>query len=316
MDHEITQEECEAHKNPSEPSRTMISADFTANKVMGRKVALEHLRSGGMVDFTKGTKEKEKTQEELKTFFDDGGEGIDLTFDEACLIYGIAYLFTWHEYPSYIECTEKQLYEALKYEKKISGWQRQRLRKIIEELSLKRFPVYWIENKCRWLTFDSLIKLAWGVRTGESNIEFKTLPTRENFELYRIELNEKLFGRVNKNFRLVDPNIGREIRDYRRKSNRKASKYDIRLYDLLLHKNESVIKRNYLKIAQAPMLMDNMIKNRKQRDIRDKLNDIYEMYYHMGYLTNFEIDQIGTRYKVDVLYLNPEKFYQLQDVKK
>jgi hypothetical protein len=64
------------------------------------------------------------------------------------------------------------------------------------------------------------------------------------------------------------------------------------------------------------MLMDNMIRNRKKKDIRSKLNDIYEMYCNLGYLTDFKIDQKGIRHKVDILYLNHQKFYRLRDGKK
>ena len=320
MEYTIPQEQLEAHKNPAELSRAKISADYVANKVMGRKEARKHLD----FDKVKGTEEKEKTQEDLKTVLNNGGKGIDLTFGEACLIYGIAYLFSQYEpHPPHIACTEKELYQALRDERKFDGRQRQRLGDTLEDLSKKEFPLYWTEYqmvegkkvKTKWITFGSLFELAWGFW---DDGEFQETPSRENFELYRIELNEKIFGRIDQSFRMVDPNIGREIRKYRKKQKRngRASKYDIRLYDLLLNQNKAVITRNYLRIAQAPMLMDNMIKNRKQRDIRDQLSDIYKMYYHMGYLTNFKIDQMGTRHKVDVLYLNPEKFYGLRDVKK
>ena len=318
MEYNITQEEYEAHENPAELSRAKISADYTASKTMGRKEAFKYLQSG-MVDFTKG---KEKTQEDLETFLNNGGKGIDLTFGEACLIYGIAYIFTKYDPPPpYIECTEKELYRALRCEKKFDGRQKQKLGRTLEGLSKKEFPFYWNETKkigdervrTRWLTFDSLIKLAWGIW---NDGEFQETPSKENFEIYRIQLNEKLFGRVNKNFRLLDPNIGKEIRDYRRKRNGRASKYDIRLYDLLLNENRTVISRNYLKIAQAPMLMDDLIRNRKKRDIRSKLNDIYEMYCALGYLVDFKINQAGTYCEKDVLYLNPEKLYGLRGVKK
>ena len=86
MEYNITQEEYEAHENPAELSRAKISADYTASKTMGRKEAFKYLQSG-MVDFTKG---KEKTQEDLETFLNNGGKGIDLTLGEAFLIYGIA----------------------------------------------------------------------------------------------------------------------------------------------------------------------------------------------------------------------------------
>jgi hypothetical protein len=309
MDREITPEEFETHKNPAELSQAMISADYTTSKVMGKKEAFWYLDCNRL-DYTRG----EKTKEELTIFLNNGGEGIDLTFDETCLIYGIAYIFTKYEYPPYIECTEKQLYEALKYEKKFGGWQRRKLGRMLEDLSLKKFPLYWKEERRRWITFDSLIRLAWGIRIDESNVEFQELPSRENFELYRIWLNERLFGRVNKNFRLVNPNIGREIREYRRMRDERPSKYDIRLYDFLLNENRRIIKRNYLKIAQAPMLMDGLIRKRRKGWIRTRLNDIYEMYYNLGYLKDFKIDQAGTRYEVDVLYLNPQKFYLLRDL--
>ena len=322
MEDKRTPEEFEAFENPIEPSQTMISADFTDSETRGRKEILKYLK-GDKADFIRGPEEKENigegrqeqgnVEKGLTAFIDSGGEGIDLAFEEICMVYGIAYIFTKYDYPPYIVCKEKELYETLGYAGKFGGWQRRDLRKALENLSKKNLPLYWKEHNCRWLTYDSLIKLAWGVW---DDGEFQEIPSRENFELYRIELNKRLFGRIEENFRLVNPDIGREIREYRRKHNKRATKYDIRLYGFLIHKNETPIKRNYLKLASGPMLMDGLIRQKGKRWIRDRLNNIYEMYCHLGYLTGFKLDQAGTRYKIDVLHLNHEKFYGLRGVKK
>ena len=118
MEYKIPQEEFEAHENPAELSRAKISADYIANKVMGRKEALKHLHSG----MVKGTEEKETTQEDLKTFLNNGGKGIDLTFGEACLIYGIAYLFSQSDPPPpYSGCAELVLFRALRWVRHVDG---------------------------------------------------------------------------------------------------------------------------------------------------------------------------------------------------
>lgn len=291
--------------------RTKVSANFTANKLMGRNQIFEHLEKN-LVDYN----QQEKIKNEAEAFLNNGGEGIDLTFDEACLIYGITNIFTKLDYPEFIEFPRKELYRALNYDNNLSGWQRQRIKRTLENLSEKRFPIYWNEEDgWRWLTFDTLIKLAWGEKTGDGNKGSESFPTRENFANYKLALNKHLFGNINRNFRLVNPEIGREIRDYRKNRRERSSKYDIRLYDLLLGENKSPIRRNYLKIAQAPMLMDHYIRERKFSYIRKKLNSIYQMYYDLEYLKNIEIDKKGSKYEVDILRLNPERFYQLRGKK-
>lgn len=297
-------------KNPSEPHKTKVSANLTTNKLMGRKQALQYLKNDRIDPYGSN-----KIKEEVVAFLNNGGEGIDLTFEETCMIYGIANIFTKFDYPDYVECSERELYKAMKYDKNLSGWQRQRLRKIVEDLSNKKFPIYWTEGDgWRWLTFDTLIKLAWGIESEEGRVEFiKSLPTRNNFTRYKIAFNKMLIGNMHKNYRLGEPNIGKEIKEYRKSKKGRPSKYDIRLYDLLLNENKRVIKRNYLKMAQAPMLMDHYIRERKFKLIRKKLNSIYKMYKELGYLLDYEIDIKGAKNRIDVFYLNPDKFYRLRD---
>lgn len=310
-DIELNIDEKELLKSTPEHQKTRISANFTANKLMGRKEALHFFEIDRIYPHQNS---KINTKEELAAFLNKGGEGIDLTFEEACMIYGIANIFTEYDYPDYVECTEKQLNKAMRCDKNLSGWQRKRLRGTLEGLSNKRFPIYWTDrDEWRWLTFDTLIKLAWGVRSRDGCEEFKTLPTRENFTRYRITFNKGLVERIRRNFRLGDPNIGKEIREYRKRKGERPSKYDIRFYYLLLGENRKVIKRNYLKIAQAPMLMDHYIRGRKFKLIREKLNSIYKMYHNLGYLLDYLIEQQGSRYLIDIFSLNPEKFYKLRN---
>jgi len=296
-------------------TKTKIPASYTANRLMGRKEIERYLEN----DRIDPCKNERVQKEEIALFLNNGGEGIDLSFEEECLIYGIANLFSNNDYPEYIECTEKELFKALKNNKKPCGWERQKRRKMLENLSNKRFPIYWSEEEgnriWRWLTYDVLIKLAWGIETENGNLEFKPFPTKENFSRYKIAFNEKLIGRLRNNFRLGNPDIIREIREYRKGQGKKASKYDIRFYYLLLHENKKVIKRNYLKIAQAPLLMRRYIKDRKFKFIREKINSIYRMYADLGYLSNYYINHEGARYNVDILILNPDKFYRLRDEK-
>ena len=304
---EKTKEEREMLDNLPEPHRTKVSANYTANKLMGRNQIFKHLEK--KVDYY----QQEKIRDEAKAFLNNGGEGIDLTFDEACMIFGIARIFTKYDYPNNVEFPKKELYRALNYDNNLSGWQRQRIKRTLEHLAEKRVPIYWTERDgYRWLTFDTLIKLAWGIETEEGGIEFESSPTRQNFTRYKLALNKRLFGNIPRNFRLANPEIGREIREYRKNRGERSSKYDIRLYDLLLGENKSPIKRNYLKIAQAPMLMDHYIRERKLSIIREKLNSIYQMYTDIGYLKHVEIDQKGSKKDIDILYLNPERFYQLR----
>ncbi|MFC2164028.1 hypothetical protein ACFLT2_03400 [Acidobacteriota bacterium] len=312
MQYEMTSDGLGVNMKPSEPFQAVISADYTSNRLVGRKTIQWHINNKRL-DFEKGNQIKE----DLIAFLNNGGEGIDLTFDEANMIFGIAYLFTKYEYPQYLECTDGQLFTAMKYKKNLSGWQRQRLRGTLERLSKKKFPMYWTEGKFRipWMTFDTLFNLESSFQTGNGVSGNQDDHESSKRNLYRISLNKILFGRLSNNFRMLDPFIGRKIRDYRKALAQRPTEYDLRLYDLLLQENKRIVRWNYLKIAQAPMLMDKYIRQRKIKYIRDKLNDLYRMYCDLGYLLDFKIEQPGTKNTVDILYINPDKFYKLRQGK-
>jgi len=297
------------------PHKTKISANFTANYLIGR----EHkqlLLKKNMVRTDSDDVGIESTIADLTTFFNDGGEGIDLTFEEACMLHAIAKIFTKYDYPNEIECSKGQIFEAMGCGGNLSGHQRQRLRKVLENLADKKFPIYWSEKdrdggRYKWLTYDSLIKLAWGVDE-DSGKDSHLSPSRSNFSHYKLAFNRMFIGPWKDGFRLAESNIGNEIRIYKKARGGRPSKYDLRFYYLLIGENKEIVKRNYLKIAKNPMLMDHLIKQRKCRFIREKLDSIYEMYKELGYLLSYEINKKGAKDWVDVFYLNPEKFYRLR----
>jgi len=311
---ELASNELEIAKFLPRSRRTKFSAFYTENRILGREEAEKCLQADRIGDPWHKNK---GANEEIEVFLNKGGQGMDLTFDEEHLIHGIASIFTMYDYETnYIECTERGLMKAMRCEKNLSGWKRQDYRRALESLSNKKFPIYWTERSgWRWVTFDTIIKLAWGVKIKDGNLEFKNVPTRKNFSRYRIAFNKLLVGTLTKNFRLANPEIFNEIREYKARINKKPSKYDIRFYYLLLHENKQEIKRNYLKIARAPMLMEHLIKDRKFKELRDRLNSIYRMYYDLRYLSNYHIDYEGAKHNIDILYLNKEKFYQFRDEK-
>lgn len=150
--------------------------------------------------------------------------------------------------------------------------------------------------------------------------EYKRNPKRylkdEHFSRYKILINPILIVSIDNYFRLAMADIPKEIAEYKAARGERPSKYDLRFYSLLLNENTAIIRRNYLKIAQAPLLMQDYIDQSRFSLIKQIQLKIYEMYKDLGYLLDFETDQPGTKKRQDVFYLNPEKFPKLRKEKK
>lgn len=275
---------------------TVIPVNYLHNRLMGRNHFLELIKRKQFDHDLPN-----ETIEELISYFDNGGQGLGFTFRECNVIFGIANIFTQKGFPNEIECTCRELYRAAGYGSNPGGGLRQATRQILKALGKKRYPFFWTErnDNWKWLTYENLFKI-------ESIASSK----------YRIKWNEKFMGRLHRNYRLADPDIFRRIRGYKQEIGKNPSKYDIRLYDLLLLENSNLIKRNYLVLATAPMLMDHYIQERKLAYIRKKLEGIYRMYAELGYLSNFYLDRDGARHKQDFLILNKNSYYKLREVYK
>jgi hypothetical protein len=299
------------------PHRARIPANFTANHLITREKKVELLQKNHVV--TQGTDvEITKTIEELSTCLESGSGGLDLTFDQESILLGIATLFTKYEAILEVECTKNELFAAAGCDNP-SGGQRKRLEEALVKMADDRFPIYWVERdkdgrRFKWITYDALIKLAYGIEQKYSNVGIK--PSKERFTHFKISYNSMFIGDWAEGYRLFESSICKEIREYRSKRNKRPSKYDIRFFYLLIGENRTPLKRNYLKIARNPMLMEHYIKQRKYKFIRNKLNDIYQMYKDLGYLLGFQIEQKGSVGLLDVFYLNPERFHGLRTPKK
>lgn len=275
---------------------------------------------------------KAETKKEIKFFIEHGGEGVDLSFEEERLIFGIMKINTKEGYSGIIEITKGELYDSQGYPRdkrgSISGYQRAKIDNMLMKLTKTSFPMWryvkvgkdkrgqpvWRPEK----TFYPLIRTIWIYRNIKNNElkEYNRNPKRhpkdEQFDHYQILINPILAVSVDEYFRLGMADIPKEISEYRTSKNQIASKYDLRFYSLLLNENREEIRRNYLKIAQAPLLMQDQIDQKRFARIRQIQLKIYKMYKDLGYLLDFKTDQPGTKLRQDIFYLNPEKFHRLR----
>ncbi len=271
-----------------DPENIKISADFTRNFLISRKSAIKYFKDGTIAHVNRA-----QIKENMKVYYKGGWEGLDLDLERYRIIMGITYLSTKFKHPEFIECSLSEIYRAAQYKANLSGGQRQRLKSKLEDLSTSQYPIYGTDgNGKRNLSFGSLL-----------NVE------RKECKKYVIHLNPHIFGTLDDNFRLVNPNIVQEIREYK-----KPSKYDLRFFFFLLGENNKIIKWNYLKIAGA-LLMDNQINERQEKRIRERVNSLYQTFLDLGYLRDVTKNHKGVRDSYDILMLNPDKIYGLRDGK-
>jgi len=245
-------------------------------------------------------------------------QGIELSFTTHCVLHAILHLHESLKGVGSFICNERDLYRAMKINKKTPGVKPSKIRESLEILATKKFPFLYMPQNQRveFPAFGSLIDLETEERPDKEIKPPKgngksSHATSRYSRHYKITLNTNLFTPVKNSFRLMNPNIGSEIREYKKKHGGKPSEYDIRFYDLLVTENDQTIKRNFLDIADAPLLMRHLIKQRKEPYIRDRITKIYKLYKGLGYLEDFKLDQQGWNLRpYDILYLNPEKFYR------
>ena len=248
-------------------------------------------------------------------------QGMELSFTTHCVLHAILHLHeSFKDVGSFI-CNERDLYRAMRINKKTPSVKPSRIRESLEILATKKFPFLYIPQNQRveFPAFGSLIDLE-----TEERPDKETEPPKGNGKPshatprysrhYKITLNRDLFEPVQNSFRRMNPNIGSEIREYKKKHGGKPTEYDIRFYDLLVRENDQTIKRNFLDIADAPLLMRHLRKQRKELYIRDRITKIYELYKGLGYLEDYELDHQGWNLRpYDILYLNPKKFYRMRE---
>jgi len=254
----------------------------------------------------------DSTIEQLIEFYSNGGHGIDMSFTETCIFHAIAYLFTAHDYPEYVEFNKHHIYKAMRYNTGPCGWEINNLIDKLEKLSTKKYPFFWKEDNYLWLYYDNLFTLE---KRPKKNDHPSIIRSKEETFLFKIKFNQYLVSQMINNFRMIPSDLGLKIREYRKTRNERPSKYDIRFFDLLIQENKKAFSWNFLKIARGPMLMGKLIKNRKIHFIRQKLLSIYKMYKELGFLNHYQINQQGTKDMKDIFFLNPVQFYKLRDPK-
>lgn len=87
-----------------------------------------------------------ETKQKIEYFFDRGGEGVDLSFDEERLVFAIMRLNTRQDYSGIVEPTKGELYDAQGYRRddkgSISGYLRDRTDNMLMKLTTTSFPMW------------------------------------------------------------------------------------------------------------------------------------------------------------------------------
>lgn len=225
------------------------------------------------------------------------------------------------------------------------GYETKRLKKALKTLDdtkypmiVKQFAGYDKKNKNnRWNVMrvnQSLVNLGWcykGVMGEELREYEKELATDKNnsahekikqrFSCWRIYLNPFVMADIQKSFRVLPHNVYKKIKEHKKLSNGDTSK-TIRvisaeiLFIKWLHKHgkgKTEIRINWLTLARD-LKFSRMIEDRQYRKLRNAINDLYRLAKELGYLTGYQVNvkTLFTQDKtVDILYLDPEKFYHL-----
>jgi hypothetical protein len=243
-------------------------------------------------------------------------QGIELNFNDHCVLYALLHLNTSFQTNGSFTCNERDLYKATKINDTDCGIKPCRVRNSLKTLATKKFPFLYIpqEKQETFPGFGSLIEYEEYTVKDPSPQNGNGGSSQPRYSRrYRITLNEKLFTKKDNSYRVLNPNIGGEIREFYRKHGGKPSKYDIRFYDFLLWNNEQEIRKDYKELADSPLLMRNL--KRERKDIRARIVEIYELYKELGYLERYELDYPGWSKNLDILYLNPDKFHKIRQNK-
>jgi len=262
------------------------------------------------------------TKATIKSFYDSGGMGIELTFNDTHTLYGLFLIWNVREWdlghwPEIIKFPERELHHAMGYNKAQTG-NRGRIRRSLCTLASKKFPFLWSQErdghpdtqgkssqknepktKVQFPDYDTLIRIPKANCDTLKTIaeDPKRYPTTNDVDFHNLEIqfNPRLFAWEN-SFRCVNPKICMEIKEHRAKRTTEKrvgipSKFDIRFYDLLVNHfraNKSRVERNYKKIAQAPLLMSADYINRKDKEVRDKVTELYDFFIEMGHGNKIE----------------------------
>lgn len=133
-----------------------------------------------------------------------------------------------------------------------------------------------------------------------------------------------LIDQIETYFIIKPANYIQEINMKAMKMKTKISKFTYRFIDLLFvevtqnlmkkgNSFEWIFERNYKTLA-TNLRMDNYIKLRKWKLIRETITASYEIAKNLGYINSYELDTNGKTKELDKLYLNPDKFYKMKEI--
>jgi len=274
-----------------------------------------------------------------------GLEGIDLDVYSTRALDAILHKFSLNDYePEFVKMTDRELLEGAgvkkvrksrgKYE--YPGYETGKIHDALTRLTREQYPII-IKKFLRYdrkekqnrydvaRTYESLLKVYWIYRNVKENTlkEYAQALSgdgreaggalKERFSHYRIKLNPLIKTDIKRSFRLLPADIYSRIKDLKPKGGRvEASKI---YYIWWLHRHsigKTEIHINYLELAKQ-LKMGKFIKRRHHKELRRKITSYHNLGKKLDLLDHFEISRRPrhSNKKVDILYLNPEKFYHL-----
>lgn len=275
-----------------------------------------------------------------------GLEGIDLDVSSTRALDAILHKFSENNYePDFVKMTEPELLEGAgvkkvrtsrgkdEYPGRETGKIHDALTKLTREqypIIIKKFLRYDRKEKQNYYdvarTYEPLLKVYWIYRNVKENTlkEYSQAlsgdgreaggPLEKRFSHYRIKLNPLIKTDIMRSFRLLPAGIYSMIKDHKPKGGRvEASAIN---YIKWLHrhsKGRTEIHINYLELAKH-LKMSKFIKRRHHKEVRRKITSYHQLGKELGFLDRFEISRRPpySKKNVDILYLNPEKFYHLK----
>ncbi len=275
-----------------------------------------------------------------------GLEGIDLDVSSTRALDAILHKFSENNYePDFVKMTEPELLEGAgvkkvrtsrgKYE--YPGRETGKIHDALTKLTREQYPII-IKKFLRYdrkekqniydvaLTYEPLIKVTWFYRNVKENTlkEYAQALSgdgreargrlKERFSHYSIKLNPLIKTDIMRSFRLLPAGIYSMIKDQKPKGGRvEASEIN---YIKWLHrhsKGKTEVHINYLELAKH-IKMSKFIKRRCYKELRRKITSYHQLGKALGFVDRIEISRrpLYSNKNVDILYLNPEKFYHLR----
>lgn len=285
-----------------------------------------------------------------------GLDGIELDLYQQRVLDGLMHRFSHVDYSEeYIDLKESELY-ALAGVKRIKtsrekleypGYETEKVKKALVKLNTNLHQIFITKldgydpkrkrnTYAAAVSYERLIKMAWFYKNIASNKleEFKEEIIRERhhftkgklstfFSHYRIALNPVIKTDIEKSFRLLPHDIYNEIKRHKQSTGNgkrvrvAASETN---YIRWLHRHavdKTEVHIHYLKLAEA-LKFSALLKGKRYKELRARMIRHHQLAADLGYLLSYETstELLFSKKKMDILYLNPERFYHLSRKKR